>query len=116
MKRIHFIAVITGLCQLFNNIQTEFCGSLLPIYGMTLRRHVFQTLKVPNSLHCLKACDNDKRCQSFNHVMGKDTCELNNRTKEARPEDFMPDSKMMYVKKVNNRGKYVQSLINHGPL
>ncbi|XP_078345316.1 uncharacterized protein LOC144630828 [Oculina patagonica] len=42
-------------------------------------------------------------CQSFNFHIGQDVCELNNRTKEARPEDFMPDQTKYYMKRANNR-------------
>ncbi|CAH3133277.1 unnamed protein product [Porites lobata] len=70
---------------------------------MALKGHVFQTLKVPSSLYCLEACKHEARCQSFNHVMGKDIGELNNRTKEARPEDFISDVTKLYLKKPKNR-------------
>ena len=86
-------------------VHTEPCGGLKPDYGMALRRHVFQTLKVPSSLHCLKACDNDVRCQSINRVMGKGICEPNNRTKEGSPEDLITDSTKLYVARQNKRGE-----------
>ncbi|CAH3176031.1 unnamed protein product [Porites lobata] len=70
---------------------------------MALKGHVFQTLKVPSSLYCLEACTHEPRCQSFDHVMGKDISELNNRTKEARPEDFISDVTKLYFKKPKNR-------------
>ena len=107
------IAIFFGLCQLSvahgqqiqDIVHDEPCGSIQPIYGMALRRHVFQTMRVPSSLHCLKACNNDIRCQSINHLMGKDMCELNNRTKEARPEDFIPDNTKLYIKRFKKRGR-----------
>ena len=112
MKLIQFVSFIMGLLQLSPAVYTctadqDPCGDLQPFYEMALTAHVFQTLKVPNSLHCLKACNNDVRCQSFNHLMGKDTCELNNRTKEARPDDFVADITKLYIKRPKNRGKYV---------
>ena len=118
---IHILSVITGLSQLFivysescgsvqvanyGIVHNEPCGSVQPIYGMALKGHVFQTLRVPSSLHCLKACNNEIRCQSINHLMGKDICELNNRTKEARPENLIPDSTKLYMKRFKNRGKH----------
>ena len=121
---IHILSVITGLSQLLNVysescgsvqvanygiVHNEPCGSVQPIYGMALKGHVFQTLRVPSSLHCLKACNNDIRCQSINHLMGKDICELNNRTKEARPENLIPDSTKLYMKRFKNRGKHALS-------
>ena len=37
--------------------------------------------------------------------MFKDICELNNRTKEARQEDFVKDSDRFYIAKAPQRGK-----------
>ena len=88
-------------------VHTVPCGGLQPDYHMALRRHVFKTLKVPSSLHCLKACDNDVRCQSINQVMGKGICELNNRTKEARPDDLIIDNTKLYVPRQHKRGERV---------
>ena len=88
-------------------VHTVPCGGLKPDYGMALIGHVFQTLKVPSSLHCLKACDKDVRCQSINHVMAKGICELNNRTKEARPEDLIIVITKFYVSRQNKRGEHV---------
>ena len=31
-------------------------------------------------------------------------CELNNRTKEARPEDFVANSERFYIKRLDGRG------------
>jgi len=122
MEIFKTVGVMVGLSQLFtvvladpSNYQavnygvvhTEPCGGLKPDYGTALRRHVFQTLRVPSSLHCLKACDNDVRCQSINHVMGKGICELNNRTKEARPEDLIIDGTKLHVPRQNKRGEHV---------
>ena len=36
----------------------------------------------------------------------RDVCELNNRTKEARPGDFVPDSKRYYFKRTAKSGKF----------
>ena len=105
MKEIPLIAVAAVLFVRFVTVYNERCEDFQPFYEMALTAHVFQTLTVPNSLHCLKACNKDVRCQSFNHVMGKDICELNNRTREARPEDFVSDITKLYMKRSKNRGK-----------
>ena len=68
------------------------------------RESVYQSLKVPGSIYCLRACDDDIRCQSINHVLHGEICELNNRTKEARPEAFTTDDTKVYVKKFRKRG------------
>ena len=91
---------------LSNGVQdTDGCESFQPIYGGALLHHVYQTLKLPGSIYCLRACDDDIRCQSINHVVHGEICELNNRTKEARPEDFTTDVTKVYMKKFRKRGR-----------
>ena len=81
------------------------CQNFPPIYGGALLHHVYQTLKVLGSIYRLRACDDDIRCQSINHVIHGEICELNNRTKEARPEDFTDDHTKVYMKKFRKRGR-----------
>ena len=83
---------------------TDACKSSRSIYGAALLHHVYQTLKIPSSIYCLRACDDDIRCQSINHVMHGEICELNNRTKEAKPEDFTTDDTKIYMSKFRKRG------------
>ena len=49
-------------------------------------------------------CEEEVKCQSYNFVIGDKVCELNNRTKEARPEDFKPDQTRFYMKRARTRG------------
>ena len=82
---------------------TDECENFQPIYGGALPHHVYQTLKVPSSIYCLSACDDDTRCQSINHVVHGEICELNNRTKEAKPEYFTDDHTKVYMKKFRKK-------------
>ena len=76
------------------------------ILGMMLRRHIFKKItKATFGDVCLWECHRDVRCQSFNYVFTQDICELNNRTKEARPEDFVPNSERYYFRKDMKRGE-----------
>ncbi|KAL9963783.1 hypothetical protein ACROYT_G027323 [Oculina patagonica] len=71
---------------------------------MMLKGHTFETFKArPLSMDCREACNSDVRCQSYNYVFFKGICELNDRTKEARPEDFVKDSERYYMTKAPNR-------------
>ena len=89
-----------------NGVQdTDPSESFQPIYGGALLHHVFQTLEVPSSIYCLRACDDDIRCQSINHVVHGEICELNNRTKEAKPEAFTADDTKVYMNKFRKRGR-----------
>ena len=114
MDKIYTKSIITlGACfiscvsQVLSALITEPCGSVQPIYRMVLKRHVFQSMKTLNSLHCPKACDNEIRCQSFNYFVTKEICELNNRTREARLDDLVEEKDGLYMKRFNKRGRYV---------
>ena len=71
---------------------------------MFLRGHTFKTTKVGRPGVCYLMCEEELTCQSYNFVIGHKICELNNRTKEARPEDFKPDRTRFYMKRARNRG------------
>ena len=110
MVRVGWSALSVGflaLCLAFsinqassNGVQdTDACESFQPIYGGALLHHVCQTVKVPGSLYCLRACDDDIRCQSINHVVHGEICERSNPTKEARSENLTTDDTKVYMKK-----------------
>ena len=103
------IIVVFLLCQpAFVDSALEECSgeAEYSILGMMLRRHIYKTITgAPLGDVCLRECYRDVRCQSFNYVISKEMCELNNRTKEARPEDFVPNSDRYYFKRDKDRGK-----------
>jgi len=74
------------------------------IGGMFLRGHTFNTSKVGWPVGCYLMCEEEVTCQSYNFDIDHKVCELNKRTKEARPEDFMPDQTRFYMKRAINRG------------
>ena len=98
---LFMVSMITG-----RNYAVQQCGvDTYSIYQMMLKGHTFKTFKAQkDSFDCRQACLADVRCQSYNVVMFKDICELNNRTKEARPEDFVKDQDRYYMKRAPNRG------------
>ncbi|KAM7441809.1 hypothetical protein ABFA07_009208 [Porites harrisoni] len=69
------------------------------IVGWMLRGHVYDTLLAELPFTCLFKCREDNRCQCFNWVISLLTCEFNNRTKEARPEDFIPNPDRSYYRR-----------------
>ena len=75
------------------------------IVGWMLRGHVYDTLIAELPFTCVFKCREDNRCQSFNWVISLLTCEFNNRTKEARPEDFIPNQDRSYYRRNLQRGK-----------
>ena len=75
------------------------------IIGWMLRGHVYDTLLAELPFTCVFKCREDNRCQSFNWVISLLNCEFNNRTKEARPGDFVPNPERSYYPRDLKRGK-----------
>ena len=75
------------------------------IVGWMLRGHVYDTLFAELPFTCVFKCREDNRCQSFNWVISLLMCEFNNRTKEARPEDFIPNQDRSYYRRGLQRGE-----------
>ncbi|PFX23215.1 Neurogenic locus Notch protein [Stylophora pistillata] len=69
-----------------------------------LKGHTFKTFKTtPGKLECREACLADVKCQSYNVPMSISICELNNSTRETRPEDFVQDKERYYMAKGSRR-------------
>ena len=85
------------------NVASDECKDSYSILGMMLKGHIIKTVKTSISLDCLRACNDDVRCQSFNYVMMENICELNNSTKEAKPKYLAPSPDRYYV---TVKGKY----------
>ena len=108
MRLLFRISVFFVLSQMLYRAETQQCpafGSELSIFGWMLQRHIYKTMMADLGLHCLLVCRTDDRCQSFNFVMSLHMCEFSDRTKEARPEDFIPDPDRYYFRRDINRGK-----------
>ena len=105
-KRL-FMTLLFIESLMIREIATHECGiDSYSIYQMMLKGHTFKTFNArPGSLDCRQACNFDVRCQSYNYVIFQDICELNNRTKEARPEDFVRDKDRYYMMKAPKRSK-----------
>ena len=108
LQGVNIIAVFL-LCQkAFVDSALEECSgeAEYSILGMMLRRHIYKKITGAQLGDvCLRECYRDVRCQSFNYVISKEMCELNNRTKEARPEHFVSNSDRYYFKRDKDRGK-----------
>ena len=79
------------------------------VFGMFLKGHTFKTVQAAFPAECYLRCEQEIRCQSYNVIIDRNICELNSRTKEARPEDFMPDWHRLYMKRAFKRGNFLDS-------
>ena len=105
MRQLFRISVLFVLGQLLYKTVTQQCGSEVSIFGWMLQGHIYNTMLAELPHTCVQVCREDNRCQSFNWVISLLKCEFSNRTKEARPEDFIPDPDRFYYKRDRNRGK-----------
>ena len=108
--KVFYMATVFVMGRLLCDANAQQCaaggGQEISKLGMMLRRHIFKRITGASLSHvCIRECHADVRCQSFNYVINKDMCELNNRTKEARPEDFVPNSERFYFRRDINRGE-----------
>ena len=106
MNRSHCYAAVVIFMTIFLQACADSlqCKPLRSIYGMLLKGHVFQEHNAANILACSLLCNSNIRCQSINYVMTRHLCELNNRTKDARPEDYVQDPDRVYVTRPSERG------------
>ncbi|XP_078370821.1 uncharacterized protein LOC144654536 [Oculina patagonica] len=79
------------------------CPAQLPIYDKALKGYTFKTVVSSSAFDCLVHCHYEDRCQSYNYVIKTSICEMNNRTKEAKPEQFVSDPDRFYMKRGAHR-------------
>ncbi|XP_044181329.1 uncharacterized protein LOC114949977 [Acropora millepora] len=98
---VTFLTCCISLQACASNLQCTY-GTYAE-YGTMLRNHVFQEHNAANVLACSLLCNSNIRCQSVNYVISRLLCELNSRTKEARPEDYVQDADRVYVTRSSER-------------
>ena len=113
--KLQTVFLILWLSNQFSRIASQACSGDNSVFGFMLRRNIFKTLQTALPLECSQACEGDVRCQSFNYVISKDTRELNNRSKKARPEDLLPSSERYYCEKSKNRGNFKHFVVTQVP-
>ena len=86
------------------------CKTEVSIPGMALKGFVFKKMSVAAPHVCDINCEREITCQSYNYVIGEKSCELNHRTKEARPENFQSDEARFYMGRVSGRSMYMYSV------
>ena len=81
------------------------CRAEVNIQGMALKRSVFKRWSLAAPHLCDVKCGLEISCQSYNYNPKYQICELNNRTKEAKPENFLSAPAWFYIRRLNGRGK-----------
>lgn len=65
--------------------------------GKALKNHIFRSTAVASVFECQVLCEQDLKCQSYNFFIPEKICELNDRTKETRPQDYVTDETRFYM-------------------
>ena len=94
-----------------HGVTAEQCPTPEPIHGKALKGYTFKTLQNLSSFECLYYCHDEFRFQSYNYVLKENICEMNNKIKEAKPDQFVSDPDRLYDKRWTHRGKI--KLINN---
>ena len=108
VQEFFHLPVLLFMLVSFHSVVTQYHRDTreVSIFGKMLQKHIFKTITgAAFGDVCLRECYRDVRCQSFNYVFTQDRCELNNRTKEAKPEDFVPNSERYYFRRDRKRGE-----------
>ena len=108
MASLWLSSTLVIFCQIIKLTDALQCGSEGSISGWMLQKHIYKTMHADKGIDCVLICQNDNRCQSLNFAMRLRICELNDRTKEARPEDFVPNPVRHYFKRYIKRGEWKQ--------
>ncbi|KAL9974474.1 hypothetical protein ACROYT_G011509 [Oculina patagonica] len=80
------------------------CREERSVSGMALQGFVFKKISVTALHECDISCEREITCQSYNYAAGEKSCELNNRTKEARPENLRSAPAWFYKRRLSDRG------------
>ena len=94
----------------FHGKTADRCPAEQPIYGKALKGYTFKTLVTSSLLECLVDCHYEDRCQSYNYVVKTNICEMNNRTKEVKPDQFVSDPHRFYMKRGAHRSKVIVTI------
>lgn len=119
MATLTHLLYISSLFALVYKVETKGAkrqcdgGSELSVFGMMLKGHMYKKTKAELGHECLFVCRQEVICQSFNFVISEGMCEFNNRTKEARPEDYVPHSDRYYFRRDINRGKFTRGKLRN---
>ena len=98
-----FLILLASLYLMNLAIAMNPCKTEVNVPGKALKGFVFK--KGPNnSSSCVRY--HLREGNDMSNVIGEKYCELNTRTKEARPENFQPDDLRFYMGRISGRSMY----------
>ena len=87
------------------------CKSQVSAFQKAPQGHTYDTFKVNSPDVCVKRCDKEEKCQSINFVIDESICELNKRSKEARPDNYVTDPRRIYTIVQFDKGGCSKSIV-----
>ena len=75
------------------------CGSNEMVNGYGLIGHQYKSLTTDRFYKCYLACDKEDPCQSLTYCRQTQQCQLNNETKNSKPEDYKKIDGASYIEK-----------------
>ena len=97
-RQVTFLLYVSAIKS---NTANEQSRTEVNIQGMALKRSVFKRW----SMAAPHLCEIAYQSYMYNYNRKYQICELNNRTKEARPENFLSAPGWFYIRRLNSRGK-----------
>ena len=67
------------------------------VHGKALKKHTFKSVTVGDPAECQTVCEKDPMCQSYNFLIPRKLCELNDIIKQTSPQDFVSDENRFYM-------------------
>ena len=74
------------------------------IQGKALHGHSYEAAKVGWLFRCYVRCERDPACKRCNFKHAQEICEMNNETKENKPNDFITDEQRYYINRTGGGG------------
>ncbi|XP_068708485.1 uncharacterized protein [Montipora foliosa] len=87
-------------CIVVSNTTGQQCNpSEVSIPDKALIGHTYTATVVSGPIQCQILCEKDPKCRSYNfHILTK-KCEMNDESKETKPNDFVTDDQRFYMKR-----------------
>ena len=87
------------------------CKTAVSIRGFRFPGHIISAHSAPSIWRCFRLCELKMplKCHSINYNLETFQCEINNRTKNGKPHEFVSSSEYVYLENPF-RGKNLQEL------
>ena len=102
-----FYTIYLIVCIFASKTTGQQCTpSEVSIPDKALNGHTYKTTVVSGPIQCQVLCENDPKCRSYNFYILTKECEMNDETKESKPNDFVTDDQRFYMKRESGHYSY----------